>query len=187
MAAVPSPAPERSAPTQQHHTAITTDWFNRQQLDYSPATQKRVQNWVKGGYALEAMGHYEDAIISFERAIVLDAHCVDAWQGRGIALAKLGHHEEALMSFGRVTRWQPDDYRAWQNMGRVLMSMGRHAEALSHLDRALLLKVDSYKGWYHRAIALDGLKNRWQPYPASIEPSRFVPNATMHGAPKACS
>jgi tetratricopeptide (TPR) repeat protein len=118
---------------------------------------QRLQSWVQRGYALEEMGYYEEAITSFERAIVLDARCVDAWQGRGIALAKLGYHEEALMSFGRVTRWQPEDYRAWQNMGRVLMSLDRHAEALSHFDRVLLLKADSYKAWYHRAIALDAL------------------------------
>ncbi|WP_264326333.1 tetratricopeptide repeat protein [Romeriopsis navalis] len=121
----------------------------------SSTSQKRLQSWVQRGYALEEMGYYEEAITSFERAIVLDARCVDAWQGRGIALAKLGYHEEALMSFGRVTRWNANDYRAWQNMGRVLMSLERHAEALSHFDRVLLLKADSYKAWYHRAIALD--------------------------------
>lgn len=121
----------------------------------SSTNQQRLQGWVQRGYALEEMGYYEEAIISFERAIVIDARCTDAWQGRGIALAKLGYHEEALMSFGRVTRWQPEDYRAWQNMGRVLMNLNRHAEALSHFDRVLLLKADSYKAWYHRAIALD--------------------------------
>jgi tetratricopeptide (TPR) repeat protein len=127
-------------------------------LALSPAIRQRVQAWVQRGYALENLGHYEEAIISFERAIVLHARCVHAWQGRGIALAQLGYHEEALMSFGRVTRWQPDDYRGWQNMGRVLMHLARYAEALTYFDRALLLKVDSYKAWYHRAIALDALK-----------------------------
>ncbi len=126
-------------------------------LPLDPTQQQRCQSWVQRGYVLEDMGYYEEAITSFERAIVLDARCVDAWQGRGIALAKLGYHEEALMSFGRVTRWQAEDYRAWQNMGRVLMSLGRYAEALSHFDRVLLLKADSYKAWYQRAIALDAL------------------------------
>jgi tetratricopeptide (TPR) repeat protein len=126
-------------------------------LPLNVTQQQRCQSWVQRGYALEEMGYYEEAITSFERAIVLDARCVDAWQGRGIALAKLGYHEEALMSFGRVTRWQAEDYRAWQNMGRVLMSLDRHAEALSHFDRVLLLKADSYKAWYQRAIALDAL------------------------------
>jgi tetratricopeptide (TPR) repeat protein len=121
------------------------------------AGPQRIQSWVQRGYALEEMGYYEDAITSFERAIVLDARCVDAWQGRGIALAQLGYHEEALASFGRVTRWRPEDYRAWQNMGKVLMSMNRHADALAQFDRVLLLKIDSYKAWYHRAIALDAL------------------------------
>ncbi len=117
----------------------------------------RREIWVRRGYAMEETGYYEEAIASFERAIMLDASCLDAWQGRGIALAQLGYREEALASFSRAAKINPADYRAWQNQGKVLMSMGRHREALAQFDRVLLLKIDSHKIWYHRAVALDAL------------------------------
>jgi tetratricopeptide (TPR) repeat protein len=117
----------------------------------------RTESWIRRGYALEEGCYYEEALASFERAIMLDAACLDAWQGRGIALAQLGYFEEALASFSRATKLNPADYRAWQNQGKVMMSLGRHREALAQFDRVLLLKMDSYKVWYHRAMALDAL------------------------------
>jgi tetratricopeptide (TPR) repeat protein len=117
----------------------------------------RTESWIRRGYALEEGAYYEEALASFERAIMLDAACLDAWQGRGIALAQLGYFEEALASFSRATKLNPADYRAWQNQGKVMMSLGRHREALAQFDRVLLLKMDSYKVWYHRALALDAL------------------------------
>jgi len=60
---------------------------------------------------------YEDAIISFDKALELKPD--DPWD-RGIALKELRQYEAALASFDKAVQIQPENYKAWLSRGLTL-------------------------------------------------------------------
>jgi len=54
-------------------------------------------------------GQYEDALNSFERAILLNQNDPDLWNLKGIALRSLGRYNEAVECFNKSLEIDPRD------------------------------------------------------------------------------
>jgi len=100
---------------------------------------------------------YEEAVLSYDRALVIKPDDDEAWFNRGIALWNLGRYEEEVASYDRALEIKPDDDAAWFNRGNALWNLGRYEEALASYDRALEIKPDKDSAWHNRGIALDNL------------------------------
>ncbi|NJM95656.1 MAG: tetratricopeptide repeat protein [Acaryochloridaceae cyanobacterium CSU_5_19] len=64
------------------------------------------QAWYNRGNALVYLGQNEEAIASFEKALVLKPNKDQAWNNRGIALSELGRHEAAINSYDQSSSMQ---------------------------------------------------------------------------------
>ncbi len=62
------------------------------------------------------MGHYEQAITSFDQALKIKPDDDWAWNNRGVALKNLERYEEAVVSFDQALKIKPDDDSAWNNL-----------------------------------------------------------------------
>ena len=57
-------------------------------------------------------GHYDNALNSFEQAILLNQSDPDLWNLKGIALRSLGRYNEAIECFNKSLEIDPRDKNA---------------------------------------------------------------------------
>src|SRR2546421_598662 len=79
----------------------------------------------------------QDALASYDRALIARADYADALYNRGNALQDLKRAEEALASYDKALALNPRSATALYNRGNVLHQMERLAEALADYDQAL--------------------------------------------------
>ena len=57
-------------------------------------------------------GHYDNALNSFEQAILLNQNDPDLWNLKGVALRSLGRYDEAIECFNKSLEIEPRDKNA---------------------------------------------------------------------------
>jgi tetratricopeptide (TPR) repeat protein len=95
-----------------------------------------------------ASGHRTAALDSYDRALLLAPHYVDACNNRAVTLWNIGRFEEALAGFDSALSRRPDYVEAHFNRGNVLRDMLRLDEAMASFDRATA--IDPYFAPAHR-------------------------------------
>lgn len=125
-------------------------------------------DYVKQGEALYVEGRYQEALISFEKAILMNADIDEAWYNRGNVLVKVQRLEEAIACYDQAIGLNREYYEAWYNRGNVLMRLQRYEEAAAAYDQAIALKPEEYGPWHNRAAAMGRLQ-RYQDAIASYE------------------
>ena len=109
---------------------------------------------TQDGLVFLQLGHYQEALASFDQAITINRNSTDTWCGIGNALYYLGRYEEAIISFDKALVLKPDYYEALYNRGIALSDLGRYEEAITSYDKALQFKPDSHEIWNGRGFAL---------------------------------
>ncbi|MEM9543580.1 MAG: tetratricopeptide repeat protein, partial [Cyanobacteria bacterium P01_E01_bin.42] len=109
------------------------------------------------GNSFHFLEQYEEAIISYNKAIEFKPDSHKAWLGCGAALGELERLEEAISSFDKAIEFGSDYHEAWYNRGIALGKLERLEEAISSFDRAIELKPDWHEVWYNRGVALGNL------------------------------
>jgi tetratricopeptide (TPR) repeat protein len=94
--------------------------------------------WMGRGEALQRLGRFEEAEVSFRRALELDPENA-ALYGLGTLAARAGRHREALDLFQRFNKATPDNADGWRRKGEVLRILGHSGEAEDAFRRALEL------------------------------------------------
>jgi hypothetical protein len=94
------------------------------------------------GKLLIAAQEYEEAVVSFDRALKIQPWNDAVWTARGFVLDILGRYEEAIDSYDRALRIKPDYCEAWYNRGIALKKLERYQEAITSFDQALKIKPD---------------------------------------------
>ncbi|CBN57271.1 MULTISPECIES: tetratricopeptide repeat protein [Kamptonema] len=125
-------------------------------------------DYVKQGEALYLEGRYQEALVSFEKAILMNADIDEAWYNRGNVLVKVQRLEEAIACYDQAIGLNREYYEAWYNRGNVLMRLQRYEEAAAAYDQAIALKPEEYGPWHNRAAAMGRLQ-RYQEAIASYE------------------
>ena len=103
---------------------------------------------------LYQIGHYEEAIASYDKALAIKPDYPKAWFNRGVALGNLGRYEKAIASCDKALEIKPDYPEAWCNRGVALLNLGRDKEAITSCDKALEIKPDDPEAWFNRGVAL---------------------------------
>jgi protein O-GlcNAc transferase len=100
----------------------------------------------------------EEALASYDKALTLRPHFLQALYGRGNVLKDLERYEEALASYERALGLNGNFTDALNNQGIVLHRLSRYGEALASYDKALAIKRDHAGALINRANALQKLK-----------------------------
>jgi len=95
------------------------------------------------GFDLYKEARYKDALVSFERAIVLDPYSTRSWYGKGLASAATNDKEGAIQALDRATELSPKDEQSWLKKGEVYLSMSRNDLAIGAYKRALLINPNN--------------------------------------------
>jgi tetratricopeptide (TPR) repeat protein len=104
------------------------------------------------GVALMALGHHEEALASFDRAIALGFN--EAHFNKAILLTNMRRLTEALDSCDAAISGQPGLPEAHNQRGHILNESGCHEAALPSLDRAISLQPNLAEAHHNRGTAL---------------------------------
>jgi tetratricopeptide (TPR) repeat protein len=121
------------------------------------AKQRSADYWLQQGYAQGDLGRYEDAVVSFAKAIELDPSRQEAWFSRSNVLAAAGRFQEATVSYQKAAELNPQDYQTWNNFGYVWHQIGDYEQAIANYDKAIACKSDCAPAWNNRGFALSHL------------------------------
>jgi tetratricopeptide (TPR) repeat protein len=112
------------------------------------------EEWNNRGVSLLALGHSEEAMRCFSRAVELNPSAAEAWSNKGAALEHLSRSKEALECYKTAVGLEPNDSMHWNNMGVCFFLMGRYEEALRCLDEAVRLNAANGKAWLNMGVFL---------------------------------
>jgi len=105
------------------------------------------------GLVREEQGHHEEAIASFQKALLLNPKLRGANLFLGIAEYRLNHLDEALPILRKETMAYPKDANAWMWLGVVELGLEHAEEAVDALDKAAKLAPNNADILYHRGQA----------------------------------
>ena len=72
----------------------------------------QINDLVKQGQHFMDDGKFDDALGSFEQALLLNQNDPDLWNYKGIALRSLGRYEESMECFNKSLEIEPSDKHA---------------------------------------------------------------------------
>lgn len=72
----------------------------------------QLNDLVKQGQHFMDDGNFDEALGSFEQALLLNQDNPDLWNYKGIALRSLGRYEESMECFNRSLEIEPRDKHA---------------------------------------------------------------------------
>jgi predicted O-linked N-acetylglucosamine transferase (SPINDLY family) len=122
------------------------------------ADPRQVQAHYNRGIVLEALGRYEEAVASYDRALALKTDGPEILNNRGNAVARLKRFLEAVGDYDRAIALRPDYPDAHFNRGNALAELGRFDEALGSYERVVALQPGRAEAHHGRANMLAELK-----------------------------
>jgi tetratricopeptide (TPR) repeat protein len=105
------------------------------------------------GLVREEQGRHEEAVTSFQKALLLNPKLRGANLFLGIAEYRLNRLEEALPLLRKETAAYPRDANAWMWLGVVELGLEHAEEAAESLDKAAKLAPGNMDILYHRGRA----------------------------------
>jgi protein O-mannosyl-transferase len=109
----------------------------RDTVAHNPAA---VMAWLNLADTYAQAGRYDEAIVTFRRALEINPADPVGWNDLGNVLVIVGRAEEAVPLFERALTLKPDYADVHSNYGNALRTLGRSDEAIAHYRRALELK-----------------------------------------------
>jgi protein O-GlcNAc transferase len=98
--------------------------------------------WNLLGAAKKGLGRMDEAIVAYNKALILQPDYPDTYNNMGVTLREQGKLEEAIAAYERALSIKPDYAEAFHNMGNALRAQGKLDEAIAAYDKALSFKPD---------------------------------------------
>ncbi len=109
------------------------------------------------GYSLTELGHLDEALEAYNRAIVLQPDYAWAWARKGRTLRLLSRFADALVCYDRALEIQPRYAFAWNGKGIVLERMGQLEQALACYEKAAQINPTDVWHWCNQADVLQSM------------------------------
>ena len=91
------------------------------------------------GDIYRAMGRYEDAILEYKMAIIVDSLNITAYRSLCSVYEELGDLDSAVESYQKLIEIQPNAAEYYSNLANILYLIGEAKEAISYYQNAITL------------------------------------------------
>jgi tetratricopeptide (TPR) repeat protein len=122
-----------------------------------PDSERQPNLLFKLGLLYAAAQDYENAIISWDKALSIQPDNPAALTIKGVALSALGRYPEAIAAYDQALAIQPDNPAALTIKGIALSDLGRYPEAIAAYDQALAIQPDDHEALTNKGVALSHL------------------------------
>jgi len=130
---------------------------NAQATSNIPTESFTISDLIQKGGEMLNTSRYDEALVLFDRALMIDSMSVDALSGKGLVLNQLGKYEEAITLFDKVLEINPDFTIALYSKGVTLSNLGKYEEAITWFDKSLEINPHLVDAMYNKADALGEL------------------------------
>jgi len=128
--------------------------------------------WSNKGLSFNSLGHYDEAIQCYDKALEIDPHDSDTLSNIGLCFDNLGYFDKAVSFYGRALHINPHDAIIWSNLSLSLYHLEKYNEAIDCCDNALTIDAKLAVAWtnkgncfyclHHLEDALDCYNNALQ-------------------------
>ncbi len=128
---------EQIAPSQNDSQLKAISESNvSQNSDANETKTNSAEFWLENGNSLYEQGRYDEAVVSYDRSLLLNPQLDAAWFNKGNALYMQGNYDKALFVFDRAIEINPQDGKAWICRGLTLKKLDRTLDANAAFIRA---------------------------------------------------
>jgi tetratricopeptide (TPR) repeat protein len=113
--------------------------------------------WALKARISEKMGHPEEALDAYKKALLCNVSDVDLWLGLGLVLFNLERHEEELEAYDQAIKLDENYTQAWLNKGATLHKLERYKEAIKCYDEVLKKDPKNAEILSNKALALKAM------------------------------
>lgn len=139
-------------------SAITSQLDNQKSAAIDESTLELVESWFNLGLKQASAGDFNEAVVSWEKALELNPNLVEAWHNRGSALGRLGNYQQALKSFEQALKIAPQNAQAWNDLAHTFYQLQQWQEAIASWDKAISIVPSNHQFWYNRGCSLERLQ-----------------------------
>jgi tetratricopeptide (TPR) repeat protein len=101
------------------------------------------------GYAYSMLQHFDEALESLERSVLIKPTNVLAWNRLGIVYLEKKQLDKAVNAFKNAIYHEPDYYSAWTYLGYSYLSKNETQDAIEILLRSLEIKSSQADAWFY--------------------------------------
>ena len=105
------------------------------------------------GSRLFKIARYNQAILSFDRAVALDPDFADAYLMRGQSYQQDSKSEEAMRDFTKVTELRPNDPAGWASRAALYLDLYNYGAAIADASQAIALDPKRASVYNLRGVA----------------------------------
>jgi tetratricopeptide (TPR) repeat protein len=128
---------EQIAPSQTNSQLKAISESNvSQEVETNETKTASAEFWLEKGNSLYEQGRYDEAVVYYDRSLLLNPQLDTAWFNKGNALYMQGNYDEALQAFDRAIEINPQDANAWICRGLTLKKLDRTVESNAAFIRA---------------------------------------------------
>ncbi|WP_424097685.1 tetratricopeptide repeat protein [Moorena producens] len=132
------------------------------------------------GESLRQAGKYQQALMTYDKAIARNSDLAEAHWGRCYSLNSLGRTQEGLAACDQALGLKPDYPEALWSKGAALESQNTPTaitQALTLYEQAIAFKPDFAEAWINRGVALHKLKRYSEAIKAYERALQLNPNS----------
>lgn len=119
--------------------------------------------WELLGDAEKLMRHYDEAVISYRKALELLSDDSEIWFKLGTLLgAKLNKNEDALPALKKSIELDPVNSACWCNYGNALSNLGHIDEGENAYREAIKLNLHCWEAWFSLGKILEGYRKDYK-------------------------
>ena len=108
--------------------------------------------WNRKGKFLINERKFGDAIIAYEKSIMLNRSVISSWSNLAVALFFLSRYRETILACDQAIGLDPDLAIAWNNKGIAFFSLERYNDAIDSYNKAIQLNPKFYRALNNRGI-----------------------------------
>ena len=124
---------------------------------HSPSDRILRNHTTISAHLLDSLGRIDEAIVHYEKALVIKPAYAEAHNNLGNTLHKLDRSEEAFAHYRRALAINPNYAEAHDNLGVALAALGQYEEAIICHEKALAINPDDAETHNHFGNTLNML------------------------------
>jgi tetratricopeptide (TPR) repeat protein len=110
--------------------------------------------FMKEGNDYLTKGEYDNAIVTFNKAIEKKENHADAFVKKAYALSYLKKYDEAIKCFDKAIEINSDGISVWNDKAFALVNLGRHDEAIKCFDKVISINPTDELAWHGKGYSL---------------------------------
>ena len=129
----------------------------RSESERQKLEQMTAWDYYRQGNRYYFSGEYENAILSYEKAIKQKPDYAEAYNNRGVAYDDLGESEKAIADYSKAIELKTDYAKAYNNRGCTYDDLGESEKAIADYSKAIELKPGYAEAYNNRGYTYDDL------------------------------